>query len=83
MIAYRILLILIGASTCLPGRSAEFDSQVDAVLALSVENGRIPGVIAIAATSNEIIYQGTVGFRDLESNAVMTADTITRIASMT
>ena len=83
MIAHRILLILIGVLACVPGRSAEIDSRIDAVLASGVENGRIPGVIAIAATRDEIIYEGAAGFRDVESNTEMTVDTITRIASMT
>ena len=83
MIARRILLTVIGVLACVPGRSAEIASQIDALLASSVENGRIPGVIAIAATSDEIIYEGAAGFRDVESETEMTIDTITRIASMT
>ena len=83
MIARRILLTLIGVLACVPGRSAEIASQIDALLASSVENGRVPGVIAIAATSDEIIYEGAAGFRDVESNTEMTIVTITRSASMT
>jgi methyl acetate hydrolase len=77
------MLTLIGVIACVPGRSAEITSRIDEVLASSVENGRIPGVIVIAATSDEIIYEGAAGFRDVESNIEMTVDTITRIASMT
>jgi methyl acetate hydrolase len=83
VIAPRIMLTLIGVIACVPGRSAEITSRIDEVLASSVENGRIPGVIVIAATSDEIIYEGAAGFRDVESNIEMTVDTITRIASMT
>ena len=83
MIAQRILLTLIGIFTCVPGESAETTSPIDALLASSVEAGRIPGVIAIAATADEIIYEGAAGFRDIESNTAMTVDTITQIASMT
>jgi CubicO group peptidase (beta-lactamase class C family) len=83
MITHRILLTLLGVLACVPGRSAEISSQIDALLASSIEAGRIPGVVAIAATSDEIIYEGAAGFRDIESNAEMTVETITRIASMT
>jgi CubicO group peptidase (beta-lactamase class C family) len=76
-------LTLIGIFTCVPGESAETTSPIDALLASSVEAGRIPGVIAIAATADEIIYEGAAGFRDIESNTEMTVDTITQIASMT
>ena len=83
MTAQRILLTLIGIFTCVPGESAETAAPIDALLASSVEAGRIPGVIAIAATADEIIYEGAAGFRDIESNTAMTVDTITQIASMT
>jgi CubicO group peptidase (beta-lactamase class C family) len=66
-----------------PGETAETAAPIDALLASSVEAGRIPGVIAIAATADEIIYEGAAGFRDIESNTEMTVDTITQIASMT
>ena len=61
----------------------EVASPIDAVLASGVENGRIPGVIAIAATSDGITYEGTAGVRDISSNTKMTVDTIVRIASLT
>ena len=83
MIARRIVLTLMGVFACLPGRSAEIASHIDTILASSIESGRIPGVVAIAATSDGIIYEGAAGFRDIESNVEMTVDTITRIASMT
>jgi methyl acetate hydrolase len=81
--AQRILLTLLGIFTCVPGETAETAAPIDALLASSVEAGRIPGVIAIAATADEIIYEGAAGFRDIESNTEMTVDTITQIASMT
>jgi methyl acetate hydrolase len=83
VIARRILLTMIFVLACAPGRSAETASRIDAVLASSIESGRIPGVIAIAANSEKVIYEGAAGFRDMESNVEMTVDTITRIASMT
>jgi len=68
------------------GRSetvAEVASPIDAVLASGVAEGLIPGAIAIAATSDGIIYDGAAGVRDMSGNRKMTVDTIVRIASMT
>ena len=61
----------------------EATSPIDAVLASAVEEGNIPGVVAIAATSDGLIYQGAAGARDIETSVGMTVDTIARIASMT
>ncbi|MEJ2330660.1 MAG: serine hydrolase [Gammaproteobacteria bacterium] len=63
--------------------SPKATSPIDAVLASAVESGRIPGVIAVAATSDEVFYEGMAGTRDLDSGTGMTADTIFQIASMT
>ncbi len=68
---------------CVSCTPTEVASPIDAVLASGVENGRIPGVIAIAATSDGITYEGTAGVRDISSNTKMTVDTIVRIFSMT
>ena len=57
--------------------------SIDTVLGSAVENGRIPGVIAMSANSDGTIYQGAFGKRDSLSNTDMTMDTIVRIASMT
>ncbi len=83
MINHRILLTMICTLACVSCTPTEVASPIDAVLASGVENGRIPGVIAIAATSDGITYEGTAGVRDISSNTKMTVDTIVRIASMT
>src|SRR6201999_22159 len=43
----------------------------------------IPGVVAMAATPDEVIYQGTSGKRDLSKDDAMTLDSVFWIASMT
>ena len=83
MIDYRILLTVIFVLVCSFARAAEVRSPIDSILAAGVEPGRIPGVVAIAATSDEIIVEGVAGFRDLSTDTEMTVDTIVRIASMT
>ena len=43
----------------------------------------MPGVVAMAATGSEVIYQGAFGKRDLGKPDAMTLDTVFWIASMT
>jgi methyl acetate hydrolase len=62
-------------------------AQIDQVLRQKTDAKEIPGVVAIAATGSDIIYQGAFGKRDLgkddaKDNA-MTADSVFWIASMT
>jgi methyl acetate hydrolase len=58
-------------------------AQIDQVLRQKTEAKEIPGVVAIAATGNEVIYQGAFGKRDLGKDDAMTADSVFWIASMT
>ena len=55
----------------------------DQTLASAVEHGEIPGVVALAADTNQVVYQGAFGQRALDQPAAMTLDTVFRIASMT
>ena len=80
---YRILLAVMVAVACASASADERKSSIDAILASAVESGRIPGVVAAAATSDAILFEGAAGFRDLAAGTEMTADTIARIASMT
>ncbi len=57
--------------------------QIDRVLRDKTEAGEIPGVVAMAATGKEVIYQGAFGRRDLSKDAAMTLDSVFWIASMT
>src|SRR6476469_8031959 len=58
-------------------------AQIDQVLRQKSDAKEIPGVVAIAATSKEVIYQGAHGKRDLSKDDAMTADSVFWIASMT
>ncbi len=58
-------------------------AQIDQILRQKCEAREIPGVVAIAATGNEVIYQGAFGKRDLSKDALMTANSVFWIASMT
>jgi methyl acetate hydrolase len=58
-------------------------AQIDQILRQKCDAREIPGVVAIAANSKEVIYQGAFGKRDLSKPDAMTADSVFWIASMT
>ena len=58
-------------------------AQIDQSLRSRCEAKDIPGVVAMAATGSEVIYQGAFGKRDLGKDDPMTADSVFWIASMT
>ena len=57
--------------------------EIDEALRRAVELKEVPGVVAVAATGSEIIYQGAFGKRDLAKDGEMSADSVFWIASMT
>ena len=58
-------------------------AQIDQILRQKCEAKEIPGVVAMAATGSEVIYQGAYGRRDLSKDDAMTVDSVFWIASMT
>ena len=58
-------------------------SQVDEVLGSAIDRGDVPGVVAMAAARDEVVYQGAFGRRALADEAAMSTDTVFWIASMT
>ncbi len=58
-------------------------ARIDAALSRTVEAREVPGVVALAATDNGVMYEGAFGTRDLAKGPAMTLDTVFRIASMT
>jgi CubicO group peptidase (beta-lactamase class C family) len=56
---------------------------VDQVLERAVDAGVAPGVVALAANDNEVIYEGAFGKREVGKDAAMTLDSVAWIASMT
>ena len=57
--------------------------EIDALLGHAAEAGDVPGVVGLAATADQVLYEGAFGRRDLAQQGAMTPDTIFRIASMT
>ena len=58
-------------------------TDVDQAFRQATDARQVPGVVAMAATDNEIIYQGAFGKRDLGKPEAMTLDSVFWIASMT
>ena len=59
------------------------NARIDQLLRQKCDAGEIPGAVAMAATSTEMIYQGAFGKRDVSKDDVMTTDSVFWIASMT
>jgi methyl acetate hydrolase len=57
--------------------------DIDRLLRAAVDDGRVPGVVALAADRNGALYQGAFGKLALSKTAPMIPDTMFRIASMT
>ena len=71
----------------LPGFAAPMRKQVQgdeiaAALQAKVAAREIPGIVAMAANEQSVVYQGAFGFRDVAATTPMSSDTIFRIASM-
>ena len=58
-------------------------TEIDALLQRAVQQGAVPGVVAIVAGRNQILYQSAFGLRDVGNKKPMQNDSIFRIASMT
>jgi methyl acetate hydrolase len=57
--------------------------SIDKVFSQAVASKAMPGVVAVAATDKETLYEGAFGKRELGRDAPMTLDTVVWIASMT
>jgi methyl acetate hydrolase len=58
-------------------------AQIDQALRSKCDAKEIPGVVAVAASGSEVIYQGAFGKRDLGKDDAMRPDSVFWIASMT
>lgn len=65
------------------GSAAHARAQIDGVLRQAADAREVPGVVAMAATGQGVLYEGAFGLRALDQSAPMTLDTVFRIASMT
>jgi CubicO group peptidase (beta-lactamase class C family) len=58
-------------------------AYIDELLRRVTDAGDIPGLVAVAGTSREVIYQGAFGKRDMSKPQPMTIDSVFWIASLT
>lgn len=58
-------------------------NDIDAILKARINAGDAPGVVAMAATKDAVIYQGAFGVRAKGAPTAMSSDTVFAIASMT
>ncbi len=63
--------------------STKSSNPIDQVLREAVDQRKLPGLVAMVASADGVIYQGASGKRDTIKNIPMTVDSIFRIASMT
>ena len=57
--------------------------SINAVLSQGVKSGAVPGVVAMVANREGVLYEGAFGEKALGSGDAMTADSVCWIASMT
>ena len=57
-------------------------SQIDSVFRAATSVGEVPGVVALAASDHDLLYEGIFGKRRLGDGPAMTRDTVFRVASM-
>ncbi|MFN3232486.1 MAG: serine hydrolase domain-containing protein [Alphaproteobacteria bacterium] len=65
------------------GMSSERLSRLDAALENHVQQGRVAGVVSLVARQGKVVHFDAVGHADIETDHLMTRDTMFRIASMT
>jgi methyl acetate hydrolase len=65
-----------------PLNKAVRSEEIDLALQAGVGAREIPGVVAMAANEQSVVYEGAFGFRDMDTASRMSTDTVFRIASM-
>jgi CubicO group peptidase (beta-lactamase class C family) len=63
------------------GMSTERLNRIDAMCKASVEDGNLPGIVALVARNGKIVFLEAYGMADNQSNRKMNKDDIFRIAS--
>ena len=69
--------------TLFAGSSTPPENAIDRVLRQAVEDAKVPGIVAMVAVSDHVVYQGAYGDRDTIQHSPMAVDSIFQIASMT
>ncbi len=75
--------LLLQPATVAPGVSAQRLARIDGLLQAYVQEGWLPGAVALVAKDGKIIYHKAFGYSNLETAAPLQKDAIFRIASQT
>jgi methyl acetate hydrolase len=73
---------MIPAARAAPLNKPVHTEEIDRALQATVSAREIPGVVAMAANGQSVVYKGAFGFRDMAMASRMSTDTVFRIASM-
>ncbi|MEK6300070.1 MAG: serine hydrolase domain-containing protein [Acidobacteriota bacterium] len=65
------------------GMSSERLARIRVAMQRYVDRKEVPGVVTLVARRGKVVHFDAIGFRNAETQAPMTTDTIFRIASMT
>ncbi|MCK5135019.1 MAG: beta-lactamase family protein [Bacteroidales bacterium] len=65
------------------GMSTERLNRMDAIFKESINNGDVPGIVALVARNGKVVFHEAYGMADTESDRKMKKDDIFRIASQT
>jgi len=71
------------AYACVACQSPQNTAAIDGILEAAVDIRQVPGVVAMAASSSGVFYQGAFGESDLGTGKAISVDSIFNIASMT
>ena len=72
----------VAAAAGATGSAVAAASQIDTMLHHATSAEEVPGIVALAATDTDIVYEGISGKRRLHAEPLMTRDTVFRVASM-
>lgn len=78
----KIVTLSDASSPAEAGMSAERLGRIDNALQSFVDNGKLPGAVALIARNGRIIYHKAFGYGDFPAKRPMKTDDIFRIASM-
>src|SRR5262245_16727894 len=84
-----VVLVIVLTSTASPAQSSlpvlspNAVTEIDAILKSAVQQGTIPGVVAMVTNKDRVLYEGAFGLMDVGKQKAMSRDAIFRIASMT
>jgi methyl acetate hydrolase len=81
----RILIAILLSAVLAQGQTLPQKgvAEIDAIFQRAIQQGTVPGVVAIVASKNQILYHSAFGLQDVGKNKPMQKESIFRIASMT